>query len=205
MMVSVEHVYSGGSAAARVGQNIEFSFILKNDGLLDLFNMTIESEYLEARGSLIACSDPSGDDTVGVLPGSVSGIASLPSSGITPGQHVTCTGTIALLQEEVRALIDTRKCSMSQSRTGGASQSMYALHVDSRALHETGVGQMAVGVIHIYIYVSLDVASDALQSQIRNSAKVCTCMKPGTINHIHECVLAVCESRRIPHHSAIHS
>lgn len=103
MVVSVEHFYAGNISAAAVGQAIDFSFIVKNNGLLSLFSVTIKSNYLETRGSTITCSDSSGNTTIGVLPGNTGGMAKHPNSGLIPGQSIVCAGSVSLLQAEVSA------------------------------------------------------------------------------------------------------
>lgn len=103
MTVTVEHSCASNVSAAVVGQVIDISFTIKNNGLLSLFNITIESNYLETRGSTITCSHPSENTISGVLPGTTGGMAPHPGSGLTPGQSIVCAGSVSVLQPEVCA------------------------------------------------------------------------------------------------------
>lgn len=100
--ITVTPFYASNESAAAVDQVIDFSFSLINKGLLSLFNMTMQSEYLESRGSTVTCTGSSGVQTAGGFSGAVYGMSSYPDQGLVPGQTITCKGSVSVLQTEVR-------------------------------------------------------------------------------------------------------
>lgn len=102
MIIATTHRYAGRASAAAVGHIVDFSFSVNNTGLLSLFNVAVQSTYLESRGSLITCVDNTDNSvSVGLHPGSVSAMASYPDNGLTPGGSIACTASIGVIQAEV--------------------------------------------------------------------------------------------------------
>lgn len=102
MIIATTHLYAGRGSAAAVDHVVDFSFSVNNTGLLSLFNVAVQSTYLESRGSLITCVDDTDKFVrIGLHPGSVSAMASYPDNGLTPGGSIACTASIGVVQAEV--------------------------------------------------------------------------------------------------------
>lgn len=95
--------YAASASAAAVGQVVDFSFSVKNTGLLTLFDVYVHSLYLQQRDSTVACvSDTESNSIViGSSGGVVSGMMPYPDGGLVPGRSIECTSSVELLQSEV--------------------------------------------------------------------------------------------------------
>lgn len=96
--------YADITSAAAVGHVVDFSFTVKNAGLLTLFDINVHSVYLEDRASTISCvvdTAPS-PTVVGSLAGVVGGMMPYPDDGLAPGRSIECTASVEILQSEVR-------------------------------------------------------------------------------------------------------
>lgn len=103
MAVAATFTYDESSSAAAVGHVVEFTFSVKNTGLLTLFEVHVHSAYLEGRESYITCvTDTASDSTViGSSAGAVSGMMPYPDGGLLPGRSIECTASVGVLQKEV--------------------------------------------------------------------------------------------------------
>ncbi|CAM9171448.1 unnamed protein product, partial [Ectocarpus sp. 8 AP-2014] len=97
--------YADSTSAATVGDVVDFSFTVKNAGLLTLFDINVRSVYLEVRASTISCGlDTASNPTVvGSLAGGVGGMMPYPDGGLVPGRSIECTASVEILQSEINA------------------------------------------------------------------------------------------------------
>lgn len=104
MGLAAASTYANGTSAAAVGHIVEFSFSVKNTGLLTLFNVDVNSTYLEGRDSYIECVENASHNSavVGSSAGVVSGMMPHPDGGLLPGSIIECTASVEALQSEVR-------------------------------------------------------------------------------------------------------
>lgn len=104
MVAKAAFTYADSTSAAAVGHVIDFSFTVKNAGLLTLFGINVHSVYLEGRASTISCvvDTASSPTAVGSLAGGVGGMMPYPDGGLVPGRSIECTATVEILQSEVR-------------------------------------------------------------------------------------------------------
>lgn len=103
MAVFATFDYAANASAAAVGQAVDFSFSVKNTGLLTLFDVYVRSPYLEGRNSTVACVTDAASNSivVGTSGGIVSGMMPYPDGGLFPGRSIECTSSVELLQSEV--------------------------------------------------------------------------------------------------------
>ncbi len=101
--VDAEFTYADSTSAAAVGHTVEFIFSVRNTGLLTLFEVDVNSTYLQGRGSSIKCvADASTNMTyVGSSAGVVSGMMPYPDGGLIPGKSIECTSSVEANQSEV--------------------------------------------------------------------------------------------------------
>lgn len=104
MAAKAEFTYADSTSAAAVGDVVDFSFTVKNAGLLTLFDINVHSAYLEDRASTISCGldTASSPTVVGSLAGGVGGMMPYPDGGLVPGWSIECTASVDILQSEVR-------------------------------------------------------------------------------------------------------
>lgn len=101
MAMRLTHFYADNTSAAVVGQTVDFSFVLSNNGLLTLFDVSMRSDYLAERGSKVTCTDAGGNTIAGAAAGSIGGMAPYPDNGMAPGQSISCHSSVSVLQAEV--------------------------------------------------------------------------------------------------------
>lgn len=121
MAATATFAYAYSSSAAAVGHAIDYSFSVKNVGLLTLFDIYVHSVYLEGRASNVTCVvDAASNSTlVGSSAGEVSGMMPYPDGGLVPGRSIECTARVGVLQSEVSGEI-TKTVSL-QKRTCNAA------------------------------------------------------------------------------------
>lgn len=72
-------------------------YTIINDGLLTLYNITVQAEALMA----MVCVDTDGRDVGGALNGRVDGLAPYPSKGLAPAGYLKCRATGTVTRAEV--------------------------------------------------------------------------------------------------------
>lgn len=104
MAVAAAFTYSDNASAAAVGHPVDFTFSVKNTGLLTLYEVSVISAYLEGRESNILCvTDAASDSTaIGSSAGAVTGMMPYSDRGLMPGQSIECAASVQVNQTEVR-------------------------------------------------------------------------------------------------------
>lgn len=104
MRVYLEQYYAkqGTATAASTSDEIEYTYTIRNNGLLSIFNIEIEDETLNARGVTIKCTDVDSNMAAdGSSDGAFTGLAEHPDNGLAPAMAVICTANDTATQEEV--------------------------------------------------------------------------------------------------------
>lgn len=104
--MDVKHYYAkeAGKEAAATTDTVVYEYLLVNNGLLSLYNISIRDNVLKEHGTIITCTDADADESVvmGSNPGEVYGLASYPNKGLAPTATLFCSGTDSVSQDEVR-------------------------------------------------------------------------------------------------------
>lgn len=103
--VAAKFSYEDSASAANLGHAVDFTFSVKNTGLLTLFDVYVHSAYLEGRDSTITCDTDAASDSIviGSPAGSVSEMMPYPDGGLIPGRSIECTASVEVLQTEINA------------------------------------------------------------------------------------------------------
>lgn len=92
----------GTDAAAATSDVITYTYTITNNGLLSLYNVSIQDGVLHENGVAITCTDTDSQSVLGLDPGAVAGLAAYPDNGLAPAQSLTCTASDGVTQVEVR-------------------------------------------------------------------------------------------------------
>lgn len=92
----------GQNEAASTNDTVSYSFTLINDGLLSLYNVSMNESILHAHGAIIPCVDVDGTIVVASTAGVLDGFATYPNNGLAPARQISCTAKDTVFQEEVR-------------------------------------------------------------------------------------------------------
>lgn len=96
----LKSTYANKGLAATTADDIDYVYTITNDGLLTLYNITVQAEGLMA----VVCVDTDGRDVGGALNGRVDGLARYPSKGLAPAGYLKCRATGTVTQAEVRRI-----------------------------------------------------------------------------------------------------
>lgn len=95
---------STGEAAATT-DTVEYTYVLVNNGLLSLYNISLHDSTLAAHGASINCTNIGGQMMESADVGVVTELAAYPNNGIAPAASITCFGTDAVFQDEVHPTV----------------------------------------------------------------------------------------------------
>ncbi|CAM9230892.1 unnamed protein product [Scytosiphon promiscuus] len=103
--VEVSHFYAkeAGAEAAATTDNVTFQYSLVNNGLLSLYNISVQHGVLQDHGTIITCKDTDGSTVVGSAPGVVYGLAPYPAEGLAPAAELLCSATDSVSQDEINS------------------------------------------------------------------------------------------------------
>ncbi|CAM9249880.1 unnamed protein product, partial [Hapterophycus canaliculatus] len=97
----------GTDAAAATSDEVDFIYTITNNGLLNLYDIGIESDDLHVKGVSITCMDVDSETSPGVGHGAFTGLAEYPDQGLAPASSLTCTATDGVTQGEINAGVKT--------------------------------------------------------------------------------------------------
>lgn len=88
--------------AAALSDEVEYTYTIKNNGMLSLYDIDIADEELSAREVTMSCTDVDSLKVSGTDFGEVTGLAAYPGNGLAPAASLKCTAKDAVSQTEVR-------------------------------------------------------------------------------------------------------
>lgn len=102
--LSVTRTYDkeGRNTAASTVDEIQYVYEIMNNGLLTLYDISIEAHALVVNKGLINCTDTRGYFFDAPMFGSVDGLAAYPSMGLAPATSLVCTASDGISRAEVR-------------------------------------------------------------------------------------------------------
>lgn len=100
--LTYDYVKQATSEAASTSDEIEYTYTITNNGLLTLYNVSVQDETLGEREIDIMCTDVDLRTTRGTSHGVFTGLASYPHNGLVPGASIACTADDGVSQAEVR-------------------------------------------------------------------------------------------------------
>ncbi|CAM9789547.1 unnamed protein product, partial [Ectocarpus sp. 6 AP-2014] len=95
----LKSTYANKGLAATTADEIDYVYTITNDGLLTLYNITVQAEGLMA----MVCVDTDGRDAGGALNGRVDGLARYPSKGLAPAAYLKCRATGTVTRAEINS------------------------------------------------------------------------------------------------------
>lgn len=105
VMVSIRPSYDKleTTAAAATSDEIVYNYTITNNGLLSLYDISIEGSGLHEKGVYITCTDVDSLAVPGVGHGAVTGLATyIDNKGLAPAASLTCSAKDGVTQAEVR-------------------------------------------------------------------------------------------------------
>lgn len=96
--LTVLATHANAGLAATTADEVDYVYIITNNGLLTLYNITVHAE----APMVIACIDIDGQEVAGVGGGSVEGLAEYAGDGLVPATSISCTAPSSVSQDEVR-------------------------------------------------------------------------------------------------------
>lgn len=91
----------GLNKAATTEDEIHYTYTVTNDGLLTLYNISVQAEELMANNIAITCVDTDSKLVEGPNIGISPELASYPDEGLAPATSIMCTAIDSVSQEEV--------------------------------------------------------------------------------------------------------
>lgn len=135
MLVSLGQSYDklGTNAAAATSDEIEYNYTITNNGLLSLYDISLEDNGLHERGVIITCTDVDSSDVAGVGHGNVTGLAAYSNNkGLAPARSLTCSAIDNVTQEEVRMKVSSVVPDTIGHRAYGKITTRSTLHSSGR-------------------------------------------------------------------------
>lgn len=97
--ISLESTYANGGNGAGISDEVNYEYIITNNGLLTLYDIAVETE----APVNIVCIDTDGKQVAGSS-GGVEGLAAYPSKGLAPAELLACSATAGVSRAEVNAV-----------------------------------------------------------------------------------------------------
>lgn len=94
-------IYTNAGKTATIGDGIHYVYTVTNNGLLTLYNITLQSNSLSEEGFVIDCVDTDNFLVGGPNVVTLSELEGFPDKGLTPAAFLTCTATDTITQAEV--------------------------------------------------------------------------------------------------------